>query len=95
MGKERILPDTLFAPVTAHLPDDTLGPESTIEFRIDTFTAVIDIQTLAALPAKARIVLLTDRECFAIRVILALHFFTSLRRQTAYPGDYPIRRKPP
>jgi hypothetical protein len=96
MNTEKPLPDALFAPITGHLPDYTLGPEPAIEFWVDTFAAVIDVQTLAALPAKARFVLSADRQCFAVHMVLALHFLiTSLELQTAYPGDYPIQQKQP
>jgi hypothetical protein len=76
-------PDALFAPVAGHLPDDTLGSESAIEFRVDTFAAVIDIHALAALPAETRFVLSTDRKCFVILMVLTSHFrITSLELQT-------------
>ena len=92
---EKRLPDTLFTPVAAHLPDDALGPESAIEFRVDTFAAILAVQALAALPAKTRSVLSTHCHCFTIPMILALHLFPSLVQRIAYPGAFPIRRKPP
>ena len=62
----------LFLPsVSGPLPDETLGPELTVELGIEAFTAVIDIEALAALPAKTRLVFLTDRNGLPVRMVAA------------------------
>ena len=67
--------DIFFSPVTGHFPNNALGSEFTIESRANTTTAVIDIQTLTALPAKTGFILLTDRKGFTIRMVSTLHLF--------------------
>lgn len=66
---------SLFSPVAGHFPDKALGPEFTVELRTEAFTAVFDIQTLAALFAKTGFVLLTDGNGFTVRMISTLHLF--------------------
>jgi hypothetical protein len=52
-----------------------LRPELTVELWIDAFTAVIDVQTLAALLTKSGFMFLADPNRFSVWVISALHRF--------------------
>ena len=64
----------LFLPaVPRHLPDQALSSKLTIKFRIDALAAIVDIETLAALPAKPRFVFLTNSSRLSIRMISAIH----------------------
>lgn len=84
------LSDSLFSPVTGHFPNNALGSEFTVEPRAETFTAVIDIQTLATLPTKTGFVLLTDGKGFTIRMVSTLHLFLH-SLENLYNGQCIIR----
>ena len=64
-----------FSSVSRHLPDHALRSELTIEFWIDTFTAVIDVQTLAALLTESGFMFVADPNCLPPGMISALHRF--------------------
>ena len=66
--------------VLGHLPDNALGSELAIEFWIDTLAAMVDIETLAALPTKPCFMFLTDSDRLPVRMISTLHVvFARLR----------------
>lgn len=77
---KRILGDFVHFPlpsVSRHLPNDALAPELAVEFRIDTFTTVIDVQALTAFLTEPGFMFVADANCLPVRVISAFHRFFS------------------
>jgi hypothetical protein len=69
--------DPSLSSVFRHLPDTTLGSVFAVGLRVNTFTAVIDVETLAAFQAETGFVFPADRNRLAIRVSSTLHLVIS------------------
>ena len=63
----------LLPPVPRKLPDHTLSPELTVELWVQTFTAPIDIETFATLPAKTSLMFLANADRLSLRMISTFH----------------------
>jgi hypothetical protein len=75
-----------FRPVTGYFPDQALGPESAVKFRIHAFATAIDVQALAAFPAIPLFVLAADCGGLTIRMICTLHFSVSFQEMPGTSG---------
>lgn len=65
-----------------------MGSEFTVESLANTFTAMIDIHTLAARPTKTGFVLLADGKGFTIRMVSTLHLLlSSIKKSGRTPFD--------
>jgi hypothetical protein len=67
--------DFLLSSIPRPFPDDALRSELAIELWIDAFTAVIDVQTFAALLTESRFMLVADPNGLPVWMVSALHRF--------------------
>jgi len=65
--------DFSLPPVSRQLPDQTLSSKLAVEFWIKALTAMVYVETLAALPTEAGFMFLTEGNGLSIRVDSALH----------------------
>jgi hypothetical protein len=71
----RVSIDFFLPPVPRFLPYNALRSELAVELWINAFTAVIDVQTLAALLTESGFMLVADPNRLSVWVIPALHHF--------------------
>jgi hypothetical protein len=71
----RVSIDFFLPPVLRFLPYNALRSELAVELWIDAFTAVLDVQTLAALLTESGFMLMADPDRLPVWVIPALHRF--------------------
>jgi len=85
--------DIFFPSVSRHFPDEALSSEFAVEFRIHTFTAIVDIQALAACLTEPCLMFLAGSNGLLVRMISTLHHFSFLLGFSAAnpPFLHPLR----
>ena len=68
--------DFFFPSVPRHLPDEALVSELAVEFWINAFTAIINIEAPTAFLTEPGFIFLAGRNGLPVRMILALHLFS-------------------